>query len=114
MAITTGLNNDVRGWILCFISGIGTFASPLAIPFAEFAVLTDPRVACVFGASVVCVDILIRMLPGKSNFRIQESNAFLACSLSLSFGVMVRRHLKLSTVAPPRLTQPRVDVFVVV
>ncbi|EGX96879.1 ZIP metal ion transporter, putative [Cordyceps militaris CM01] len=67
MASTTGLDNDVRGWILCFISGI----------------------ACIFGASVVCVDILIRLLPGKSTFRIQESNAFLACSLSLSFGVMM-------------------------
>ncbi|KAJ3472489.1 hypothetical protein NLG97_g10949 [Lecanicillium saksenae] len=67
MAFIAGLDNDIRGWILCFISGI----------------------ACVFGASVVCVDILIRMLPGKSNFRIQDSNAFLACSLSLSFGVMM-------------------------
>ncbi|OAA69462.1 Zinc/iron permease [Cordyceps fumosorosea ARSEF 2679] len=67
MAVATGLDNDVRGWILTFISGI----------------------ACIFGASVVCVDVLVRMLPGKSNFRIQESNAFLACSLSLSFGVMM-------------------------
>ncbi|KAJ4145274.1 hypothetical protein LMH87_004129 [Akanthomyces muscarius] len=67
MAVTNGLDNDVRGWILCIISGI----------------------ACVFGASVVCVDLLIRLLPGKSNFRIQESNVFLACSLSLSFGVMM-------------------------
>ncbi|OAR00069.1 hypothetical protein LLEC1_07712 [Akanthomyces lecanii] len=62
MAVANGLDNDVRGWILCIISGI---------------------------ASVVCVDLLIRLLPGKSNFRIQESNAFLACSLSLSFGVMM-------------------------
>lgn len=51
--------------------------------------LTSGETACIFGASVVCIDILIRVLPGKSNFRIQESNAFLACSLSLSFGVMV-------------------------
>ncbi|XWW96941.1 hypothetical protein V2A60_004921 [Cordyceps javanica] len=67
MPVTFELDNDVRGWILAFISGI----------------------ACIFGASVVCVDIVIRLLPGKSNFRIQESNAFLACSLSLSFGVMM-------------------------
>ncbi|KAM3437955.1 hypothetical protein NHJ13734_004418 [Beauveria thailandica] len=67
MTATASLDNDVRGWILSFISGI----------------------ACVFGASVVCVDLLIRKLPGKSNFRIQESNVFLACSLSLSFGVMM-------------------------
>ncbi|KAM3527024.1 hypothetical protein NHJ13051_003174 [Beauveria bassiana] len=67
MTATASLDNDVRGWILSFISGI----------------------ACVFGASVVCVDLLIRKLPGRSNFRIQESNVFLACSLSLSFGVMM-------------------------
>lgn len=47
--------------------------------------------ACVFGASVICVDIFVRLLPGKKDFRIQDSNTFLACSLSLSFGVMVSR-----------------------
>ena len=45
--------------------------------------------ACVFGASIICVDVIVRLFPGKRNFRIQDSNAFLACSLSLSFGVMV-------------------------
>lgn len=61
------LDNDTRGWIMCIVSGI----------------------ACVVGASVVCVDIIVRLFPGKRNFRIQDSNGFLACSLSLSFGVML-------------------------
>ncbi|KAF4974239.1 hypothetical protein FZEAL_8839 [Fusarium zealandicum] len=47
------------------------------------------HLACVVGASIVCVDIIVRLFPGKQNFRIQDSNVFLACSLSLSFGVMV-------------------------
>ncbi|KAH6606845.1 zip metal ion transporter [Trichoderma cornu-damae] len=62
-----GVDNDTRGWILCIVSGI----------------------ACVFGASVICVDAFVRLVPGKADFRIQDSNVFLACSLSLSFGVML-------------------------
>lgn len=50
---------------------------------------SDGPEACVFGASIICVDALVRLIPGKANFRIQDSNIFLACSLSLSFGVMV-------------------------
>ncbi|KAL7936319.1 Zinc/iron permease [Trichoderma chlorosporum] len=61
------VDNDTRGWILAAVSGI----------------------ACVFGASIICVDVFVRLLPGKANFRIQDSNVFLACSLSLSFGVML-------------------------
>jgi len=41
------------------------------------------------GASIIYVDLVIRLIPGRSKFRIQDSNAFLACSLSLSFGVMI-------------------------
>ncbi|KAL7822118.1 ZIP zinc transporter domain-containing protein [Trichoderma gracile] len=63
----TTVSNDTRGWILAVVSGV----------------------ACVLGASIICVDVLVRLFPGKSNFRIQESNIFLACSLSLSFGVML-------------------------
>ncbi|KAL7792506.1 Zinc/iron permease [Trichoderma ceciliae] len=62
-----GVDNDTRGWILCSVSGI----------------------ACVVGASIICVDAFVRLIPGKANFRIQDSNIFLACSLSLSFGVML-------------------------
>ncbi|EEY22679.1 vacuolar membrane zinc transporter [Verticillium alfalfae VaMs.102] len=60
------LDNDTRGWIMCLVSGI----------------------ACVVGASIIYVDLLICRLPGKRDFRIQDSNVFLACALSLSFGVM--------------------------
>ncbi|PKS10240.1 hypothetical protein jhhlp_001990 [Lomentospora prolificans] len=60
-------DNDTRGWILCFVSGA----------------------ACVAGSSVICVDLLIRLLPGKTNFSINQSSVFLASSLSLSFGVML-------------------------
>ena len=45
--------------------------------------------ACVVGASIICVDLLVRLIPSQRHFRIQDSNGFLACSLSLSFGVMV-------------------------
>ena len=45
--------------------------------------------ACVVGASIICVDLIIQRIPEKGNFRIQDSNAFLASSLSLSFGIMV-------------------------
>ncbi|KAG8665612.1 Zinc transporter [Fusarium poae] len=66
-AASGGLDNDTRGWIMCVVSGI----------------------ACVVGASIVCVDVIVRLFPGKKSFRIQDSNVFLACSLSLSFGVML-------------------------
>ncbi|PBP18872.1 ZIP Zinc transporter [Diplocarpon rosae] len=61
------MDNDTRGWIMCIVSGI----------------------ACVLGASIICVDVLIRCVSSKRNFRIQDSGAFLASSLSLSFGVMI-------------------------
>ncbi|KAH6654546.1 ZIP zinc transporter-domain-containing protein [Truncatella angustata] len=64
---TMEMSNDTRGWIMALVSGV----------------------ACVLGASVICVDTLIRLLPGKKSFRIQDSDAFLASSLSLSFGVMI-------------------------
>ncbi|KAL0931718.1 zip zinc transporter [Colletotrichum truncatum] len=63
----TEVDNDTRGWIMCIVSGI----------------------ACVVGASIICVDLIVRWFPGQRNFRIQDSNVFLACSLSLSFGVML-------------------------
>ncbi|KAF2448149.1 glycosyltransferase family 69 protein [Karstenula rhodostoma CBS 690.94] len=40
-------------------------------------------------ASIICVDLVIRQLPGKKNFKIEESNSFLSTGLSLSFGVMI-------------------------
>lgn len=62
-----GLDNDTRGWIMTCVSGI----------------------ACVFGSSIICVDLIIQHFPGKRNFRIQDSDTFLSASLSLSFGVML-------------------------
>jgi zinc transporter, ZIP family len=41
------------------------------------------------GACIICIDPLIRLLPGQKRFKLQENNAFLSSSLSLSFGVMV-------------------------
>ncbi|KAF2144164.1 uncharacterized protein K452DRAFT_316899 [Aplosporella prunicola CBS 121167] len=61
------LDNDTRGWIMTALSGI----------------------ACIIGASIICVDILIRLIPSQRNFRIQDSNAFLSCSFSLTFGLML-------------------------
>ncbi|KAM3416699.1 Zinc-regulated transporter 3 [Cercospora zeina] len=61
------LSNDDRGWIMSGLSGV----------------------ACIFGASFICVDIIVRQFPGKKGWRIQDSDAFLSTSLSLSFGVML-------------------------
>lgn len=62
-----GMDNDLRGWIMCIVSSI----------------------ACIFGASIIYVDVVVRLFPGKRNFRVQDSTTFQACSLSLSFGVML-------------------------
>ncbi|RAL60600.1 hypothetical protein DID88_009795 [Monilinia fructigena] len=61
------LDNDTRGWIMSLVSGV----------------------ACVIGSCIICIDLLIRYISSKKNFRIQDSNSFLAASLSLSFGVMI-------------------------
>lgn len=58
--------------------------------------LTVSGEACVLGSSIICIDLLVRLFPGKANFRIQDSNVFLACSLSLSFGVMVSINVPVS------------------
>ncbi|KAG9671107.1 Zinc/iron permease, partial [Aureobasidium melanogenum] len=62
-----GLSNDDRGWVMASVSGA----------------------ACIIGASIICVDIIVRKFPGKRNFKIQDSDTFLSSSLSLSFGVML-------------------------
>jgi hypothetical protein len=64
-------------------------ASPVARKHAA-----DCSTACVLGASIICVDIIVRQFPGKKNFKIQDSDAFLSASLSLSFGVMVCPELR--------------------
>jgi ZIP family zinc transporter len=64
---SAAVDNDTRGWILAAVSGA----------------------ACVVGASVIFVDLVVRQFPGKRDFRIQDSNLFLAGSLSMSFGVML-------------------------
>ena len=46
-------------------------------------------IACTVGAAIICIDLLVQKLPGQQSFRIQDSNGFLAGSLSLSFGVML-------------------------
>lgn len=46
-------------------------------------------VACVFGAAIICADVVVCRFPGMKDFRVQNSDAFLSASLSLSFGVML-------------------------
>ena len=41
------------------------------------------------GASVICIDPIVRLFPGKKDWSISESDAFLSASLSLSCGVML-------------------------
>ncbi|KAI1450905.1 Zinc/iron permease [Annulohypoxylon stygium] len=64
---TTEIDNDTRGWIMCLVSAV----------------------ACMIGASVIFGDVPVQKLTGKKDFRIQDNKTFLACSLSLSFGVMI-------------------------
>ena len=80
-----GLDNDTRGWIMTCVSGVGKIWEQRKL--GRFSNWTT---ACVFGSSIICVDLIIQHIPGKQNFRIQDSNIFLSSSLSLSFGVMVR------------------------
>lgn len=70
--------------------------------------VADLYAACTFGASVICVDLVIRQFPGHRNFKIEDSNTFLSTGLSLSFGVMVRitLHARIS-----HLLMTRVDIF---
>jgi hypothetical protein len=66
--------------------------------------------ACVFGACIICSDVVVRQFPGMKSFRIQDSNTFLACSLSLSFGVMVGQRIirpRLLLVSPNVINPPR-------
>jgi zinc transporter, ZIP family len=41
------------------------------------------------GAFLICIDLVVCKIPGRQNFKVERSNAFLSSSLSLSFGVMV-------------------------
>ena len=75
------------------ISGVGTFASRTE---NDSRVVANLSSACVLGASIICADIIIRCIPSQRNFRIQDSDAFLSSSLSLSFGVMVCPSLPLA------------------
>lgn len=68
------------------LSGVGEFGSlGETLSLAE----ADRCAACIFGASFICVDLIVRQFPGKKGWRIQDSDVFLSTSLSLSFGVMV-------------------------
>lgn len=65
----------------------------MSFPIASAIIMNDTNqafVACFLGAGLICIDIAVRKIPGKRNFRIENSNGFLSASLSLSFGVMVR------------------------
>jgi zinc transporter, ZIP family len=77
-------DNDVRGWIMTCISGIGMDLSMVKKHDAD-----QTSIACVCGASIICADIFVRMIPRYRNFEIAHSETFLSASLSLSFGVMV-------------------------
>lgn len=79
------LDNDTRGWIMTAMSGVGKTL------LLRTGTLTEASAACMFGALIICVDLLIRQIPNDTcrYFKIQDSNAFLSSSLSLSFGVMV-------------------------
>ncbi|KAJ5888681.1 hypothetical protein N7495_008722 [Penicillium taxi] len=59
--------NDLRGWVMSAVSGI----------------------ACVFGASLICVDVILRQTAMFKGFQITNSNSFLSASLCLSAGVML-------------------------
>ncbi|KAF9893392.1 hypothetical protein FE257_011824 [Aspergillus nanangensis] len=60
-------SNDLRGWVMSTVSGV----------------------ACVLGASVICIDLLLRRFPHTKRFQIVNHNGFLSASLCLSAGVIL-------------------------
>lgn len=72
------MDNDMYQWHWCDLFN-----------WYKGTLLTESRIACVCGASVICVDIIMRLIPRYRNFEIANSDTFLSASLSLSFGVMV-------------------------
>ncbi|KAJ5354474.1 Zinc/iron permease [Penicillium brevicompactum] len=60
-------SNDLRGWVMSIVSGI----------------------ACVLGSSIICVDVLVRVVSRRKSFQIANSSNFLSASLCLSAGVML-------------------------
>src|SRR5690554_6648510 len=83
------LDNDVRGWIMTVVSGIGMHTHISHSHVDQYAVRLTLYAACVIGSSIICVDLLLRRIRKWEDFSIQDSSHFLACSMSLSFGVMV-------------------------
>lgn len=71
----------MRPWLM-LVSACTFGGKMFDLLLLKIATLTPP-------ASIICVDLIIRQLPGKKNFKIEESNPFLSSGLSLSFGVMV-------------------------
>ncbi|KAJ5171868.1 hypothetical protein N7492_004461 [Penicillium capsulatum] len=59
--------NDLRGWVMSAVSGV----------------------ACVLGAAVICVDVVLQRVSHDKSFQIANSNNFLSASLCLSAGVML-------------------------
>ncbi|KAJ5498603.1 Zinc/iron permease [Penicillium expansum] len=59
--------NDLRGWVMSAVSGV----------------------ACVLGSSIICIDVLVRVLSRRKSFQIANSSNFLSASLCLSAGVML-------------------------
>ncbi|KAJ5788025.1 Zinc/iron permease [Penicillium paradoxum] len=59
--------NDLRGWVMSAVSGV----------------------ACVLGSTVICVDVVVRVLSHRKSFQIANSSNFLSASLCLSAGVML-------------------------
>ena len=69
------------------VSGVGVWLHALILYMDILTVVA----ACVLGSSIISIDYVVRLFPGKKHFKIQDSNTFLSASLSLSFGVMVSR-----------------------
>ncbi|KAH8696044.1 putative ZIP metal ion transporter [Talaromyces proteolyticus] len=59
--------NDTRGWVMSGVSGA----------------------ACIIGASIICVDVIMRSCCGMRKFDITTNSTFLSSSMGLSAGVMV-------------------------
>jgi hypothetical protein len=76
------------------ISGIGMWP----LHGLAYSLLIRHSTACVCGASIICVDIVVRLIPRYRNFQIADSDTFLSASLSLSFGVMVCNLISASTI----------------
>lgn len=83
--------NDTRGWVMSGVSGVGMFIRAFCPRCSRVDANNPPAnyPACIIGAGIICVDLVIRSCCGFKRFDITTNSTFLSSSMGLSAGVMV-------------------------